>query len=115
MKYIKTFESFSPINEEEEGLRKFFTGHESGEDRDKAMMDFHKALDEAEAKAKEDPDKYYFKRDILENQAKENNYLGGLRAQLNKRDGKIWIVYDKGVTGFEDMASAASGETKIRK
>lgn len=113
MRYLKTFESYS-INEEE-GLRKFFTGHESGESRDKAMMDFMKALDEAEAAANEDPEGYYFKRDILERQAKENNYLGGLRTQLNRRDGKIWVVYDKGVTGFEDLASSAGGETNIRK
>ena len=43
MKYLKTFENYS-INEEEEGIRKFFTGFDSREDRDKAMMDFHKSL-----------------------------------------------------------------------
>jgi hypothetical protein len=119
MKYLKTFESFSPINEEEEifgKARKFITGHESSEDRNKAMVDFHKALDEAEAKVKENPESYVFKRETLEKQAAENNYLGGIRIQQGGRDkSRLYVVYDEGATGFEELASAAGGETNIRK
>lgn len=114
MKYLKTFESYS-INEEE-GLRKFFTGFDSAEERDKAMMDFHKILDEAEAVVNKKPEVFVFNRASLEKQAAENNYKGGLRAQRGGRDNsRMYVVYDPGVTGFEDAASAASGETKIRK
>lgn len=117
MKYLKTFESFSPeaINEEEEirGIRKFFTGHESSEDRDKAMMDFHKALDDAEAEASKNPEKWVFNREALEKQAADNNYKGGLRVQRGGRDkGRIYVVYDEGTSGFQNIASAAGGHRK---
>lgn len=106
MIHLKTFESFS-INEEE-GIKKFFTGHDSSEDRDKAMMDFHKALDEAEAEVSKDPENYVFNRASLEKKAKEDNYKGGLRIQRGGRDPRMYVVYDKGVTGFDDMAGSAS-------
>jgi hypothetical protein len=115
MKHIKTFESYS-LNEEEGKFRKFFTGHESKEDRNKAMLDFQKALDEAEEKVSKNPDDYVFNRENLEKQAKENNYKGGIRIQRGgRRSDKVFVVYDKGVTGFEDIAGAAGGETNIRK
>lgn len=102
MEHLKTFESFS-INEEE-GVRKFFTGHESPDDRDKAMMDFHKALDEAEKEVEKDPENFVFNRTSLERKARRNNYKGGLRTQRGGRDKRTYIVYDDGVTGFEDLA-----------
>ena len=115
MKHLKKFESFS-INEEEGKFRKFFTGHESKESRNKAMIDFNKALDEAEKKVSKNPESYVFNRESLEKKAKENNYKGGLRIQKGGRDSKrAYVVYDKGVTGFEDIAGAAGGETNIRK
>lgn len=114
MKYLKTFENYSPINEEEEGIRKFFTGHDKGE-RDKAMLDFHKALDEAQAKVDESPEKYVFNREQLEKKASENNYLGGLRIQRGGRDKtRMYVVYDEGATGFEDIASGAGGYNRSR-
>lgn len=107
MKHLKTFESFS-INEEE-GVRKFFTGHDSSDERDQSMMDFHKALDEAEEKVSENPEGYVFDRPSLEKKAKEDNYKGGLRIQRGGRDkSRMYVVYDKGVTGFEDIAGSAS-------
>jgi hypothetical protein len=119
MKYLKTFESFSPINEEEEifgKARKFFTGHESSEDRDKAMLDFHKALDDAEAAVSRNPEGYVFNREALEKQAADNNYRGGIRVQRGGRDkSRLYVVYDEGATGFEELASAAGGESNIRK
>ena len=116
MKYLKTFESFSPINEEEEILgkaRKFFTGHESSEDRDKAMLDFHKALDEAEAEVNKNPEGYVFNREALEDQAADNNYRGGLRIQRGGRDkSRMYVVYDEGATGFQTLASAAGANRR---
>jgi hypothetical protein len=113
MRYIKTFESFS-VNEEEGSFRKFFTGHESSEARDKAMMDFMKALDEAEARVSEDPSDYVFNREFIENKAKEDNYKGGIRVQRGGgRDKRFYVVYDPGATGFEDLASAAGGAVSV--
>lgn len=124
MKNLKTFESFS-INEEE-GIRKFFTGHDSSEDRDKAMIDkttalnynfqvFHKALYEAEAEVEKDPKNYVFNKESLVKKAKEDNYKGGLRIQRGGRDPRIYVVYDKGVTGFQDIDGAASRARNINR
>lgn len=111
MKHLKTFENFS-INEEE-GIRKFFTGHDSAADRDKAMRDFYKALDEAEAKVNEDPEKYNFDRETIEARAKENNYRGGIRIQRGGRNTNIlYVVYDAKASGFEQLASAAGGAVR---
>lgn len=112
MKHLKTFESFS-INEEEV-IRKFFTGHDSSEDRDKSMMDFHKALDEAEAEVSKDPENYVFNRESLEKKAKEDNYKGGIRVQRGGRDPRIYVVYDKVATGFEALAGSASRARGIK-
>jgi len=113
MKYLKTFESYSPINEEEEGIRKFFTGHDSTEDRDSAMLDFYKALDEAEAAVEKAPEKYVFNREGLEAKAKDNNYKGGIRIQRGGRDkSRMYVVYDEGATGFEAFASTAGANRR---
>ena len=63
MRHIKTFESYS-VNEEE-GIRKFFTGHDSSEDRDKAMIEFTKSLDEAEVDVNKKPEQYVFNKESL--------------------------------------------------
>ena len=63
MRHIKTFESYS-VNEEE-GIRKFFTGHDSSEDRDKAMIEFTKSLDEAEVDVNKKPEQYVFNKEAL--------------------------------------------------
>jgi len=115
MKHLKTFENFS-INEEEEGIRKFFTGHDSSADRDKAMRDFYKALDEAEAKVNEAPEKYNFDRSYIEEKAKENNYRGGIRIQRGGRNSNIlYVVYDAKASGFEELASAAGGAVSVMR
>ena len=114
MKYLKTFENYSPVNEEEEGIRKFFTGHDSSDDRDEAMVAFNKALDDAEEAANKNPKAYSFNRERLEKEASDNNYKGGLRIQRGGRKDKspgqasanssrMYVVYDDGVTGFVDV------------
>jgi hypothetical protein len=115
MKHLKTFENFSSINEEE-NIRQFFSGHKDKESKEKSKNDFHKALDEAEEEVNKNPEGYVFNKESLEKQAKDNNYLGGLRIQRGGRDkSRYYVVYDKGVTGFQSIASAAGGETNIRK
>lgn len=113
MKYLKKFENYSPINEEEEGIRKFFTGHDSTEDRDKAMMDFHKALDDAQAAVDKNPEAYVFNRERLESEAKENNYKGGLRIQRGGRDkARMYVIYDEGTSGFQALAASAGANRR---
>ena len=115
MKYLKTFENYS-INEEEEGIRKFLTGFDSREDRDKAMMDFHKALAEAEEKVSQNPSEYVFNKSHIEEQARENNYKGGIRIQRGGgRDKRFFVVYDAKATGFEELASAAGGAVSVMR
>jgi hypothetical protein len=113
MKYLKTFESYS-INEEEELFdksKKFFTGHEGKEAKEKAKADFHKALDEAEELVAENPEGYVFNRESLEKKAEENNYKGGLRVQRGGRDtSRVYIVYDTGISGFQKLASLAANK-----
>lgn len=114
MRYLKTFESYS-INEEE-GIRKFFTGYDSKVDRDKAMVSFHKALDEAEEKVNENPSDYVFNREFIEKKAAANNYRGGIRVQRGGgRDKRFYVVYDDKATGFEELASAAGGAVSVMK
>jgi hypothetical protein len=104
MKYLKTFENYSPVNEEEEGIRKFFTGHDSKDDRDEAMVSFRKALDDAEEAVNKNPKGYVFNRERLEKEASDNNYKGGLRIQRGGRDkSRMYVVYDEGTTGFVDV------------
>jgi hypothetical protein len=107
MKKLKTFENFS-INEEE-GIRKFFTGHDSKEEKKEAISKFKKALDEAEAEFKKNPKDYSFNRKDLEKKAKEDNYRGGLRIQRGGRSSKMYVVYDQGATGFQKLAGASAG------
>lgn len=98
---------------DEGAFRKFFTGHESGEARDKAMMDFHKALDDAQAAVDKAPEKFVFNREALETKAKKNNYKGGLRIQRGGRDkSRVYVVYDDGITGFQNIASAAGAHRR---
>jgi hypothetical protein len=113
MKHIKTFESYS-LNEEE-GLRKFFTGHDSSEDRDKAMIEFNKALAEAEADVNKNPEQYVFNKEALLKAASENNYLGGLRIQVGGRDkSRYYVVYDQKSTGWNSLTSAAGSSQPFR-
>lgn len=62
MKYLKNFENYQ-INEEEEiigKVRKFFTGHETGSDKQKAVSEFEKALGEITAEYNKGPEKWVY-------------------------------------------------------
>ena len=114
MRHIKTFESYS-VNEEE-GIRKFFTGHDSSEDRDKAMIEFTKSLDEAEVDVNKKPEQYVFNKESLLKAASENNYLGGLRIQVGGRDkSRYYVVYDPKSTGWNNLSSAAGASQPFRQ
>jgi vacuolar-type H+-ATPase subunit I/STV1 len=117
MKNLKTFESFSTnegmkdiFNKGKKAVKKFFKGHESKEDFNKAEKAFMKELSDAEAKVKKDEDSFSFDKKGLQEQAKENDYLGKLDMRKGGRNKKItYVVYDKGTTDFKRLASDASG------
>lgn len=102
-------------NDLEEGLwgdvRGWATGHESGEARDEAVVNFNKQLDDMEQKAKTVGAS--FGRSDLEKKAKENNYKGQLKISTSKGDrnyGKKYVIYVPGISGLQSTAGGlASG------
>ena len=112
LKNIKSFEAYS-INEEGK-FRNFFKGHEDDADRDNKRDKILADLDKYEKMAEKDPDKYVFNRETLENQAKENDFLGEIWLNSNayERTGKIWVQYEKGYSSFSKMAGAAGRATR---
>lgn len=117
LKHLKPFDSFSTINEEEEGsFRKFFTGHSSEKDKEESKKKFMTALNSAETELEKNPDDYAQSKNWesakskLMKKAEDNNYKGGLRVQRGGRDTRYYIVYDEGTSGFQKMASASSKE-----
>jgi len=115
MRYLKTFESYSSINEEE-SIRKFFTGHDSNDDRDSVMMDFHKKLDEIELEVNKDPENFVYDRESLEKLASENNYRGSVRMQRGGRDkSKVYVIYDEVNTPWQGLSESEEVITKLEE
>jgi flagellar motor protein MotB len=92
------------------GGKKFFTGHESGEDKDSKMNQIMSDLDELEAEFEEDPDSFHSRqsnfdkvRKRLEKEAEDNNYRGEIVVR-DTPNGKV-VKYKATSSGFEDMAS----------
>lgn len=108
MKHLKTFESYS-VNEEEGKFSRFFTGHDSKDDKNNKIEAFKQQLDAFEAEAASDED-VVFNRANLEKQAKENNYRGKLEKRNSARDNRDYVIYVPGRTGLESAASAAAGK-----
>lgn len=106
MKHLKTFESFS-INEGK--FKKFFTGHESSDEKESKKTAFFAELDDYEAQAANDSN-MVFNRDFIEKKAKENNYKGTLDARPSASDNRVYVTYRTGRTGFEDIASVAANK-----
>ena len=89
------------------GVKKFATGYESDEEMEDRKADFFRELDDIEEDFHANPENYFFsdwdkKRDQLEAQAEENNYLGHIE-QIGKKD--RYVRYVKGHKGFEKLAS----------
>jgi hypothetical protein len=104
MKHLKTFENFSVL---EGKFKKFFTGHSSSEEKGNAKSKFFTDLEDFEKKSNNDSN-ISFNREFLEEKAKENNYKGGLVSRKSARDGREHIIYKKGLTGLQGLASNAN-------
>ena len=110
MKHLRKFESFS-VNEEEGSFRKFFTGHSDPTEKFGTMKTFLTDLDKFEKMAAGNEDIVFNKEKLIQ-QAKENNYKGGLRIQRGGRDkARMYVIYDEGTSGFQALAASA-GATK---
>ena len=103
MKHLKTFENYSV---EEGKIQKFFTGHSSSEEKEQSKGKFFSDLEDFEKKSNNNSN-ISFNKEMLEKKAKENNYKGGLEARTSAKDGQVYIVYKKGVTGLEDLGASA--------
>jgi hypothetical protein len=108
MKYIKNFESYS-TNEGVFGkTKKFFTGHEDKDEKERKKSEILKSLDEIEKLVSENPKKYVFNRKNLEKLAKEDKYRGEFKKRRGGRDSnKIFITYQEGKTGFDKLVSGS--------
>lgn len=116
MKHLKTFESYG--TKTNEGLKdikgkvsKFATGYASKEERKKAEEAFMKKLEEMEKKAEKESDDFVFDKAALLKKAKENKFLGELEERTSRKDGRTFVVYVDGRSGFQDLASGAKHST----
>lgn len=108
MRHLKTFENYS-VNEEEGKFSRFFTGHDSKDDKNNKIEAFKRQLDSFESEASNDND-LVFNRANLEKQARQNNYKGRLEKRSSARDNKDYVIYVPGRSGLESAASAAAGK-----
>lgn len=108
MKHLRTFESFS-LNEEEGKFRKFFTGHDDKASKEATKESFYAELDKFEKEAQED-DNMVFNRAYIEKRAKDNNYKGKLVARESASDNRVYVIYELGRTGLEDLGAIAANK-----
>ena len=105
------FNEFSPEMEEgfddiKRGVRKFFKGHGSDEEREERRKKLMDMLNNMEKEGEKDPGLYWGdikdKRKQLEKAAEENDYLGDIdiRGQRDR-----YVKYEPGKKGFEKMAT----------
>jgi hypothetical protein len=97
------------------GVRKFFKGHGSEEEREEKKRRFMQMLDDMEAEGDSDPGLYWGdikdKRKQLEKSAEENDYLGDIDI---RGDRDRYVKYRPGKKGFEKLSSgygASQGST----
>jgi hypothetical protein len=97
------------------GVRKFFKGHGSEEEREEKKRRFMQMLDDMEDEGESDPGLYWGdikdKRKQLEKSAEENDYLGDIDI---RGDRDRYVKYRPGKKGFEKLSSgygASQGST----
>ena len=113
MRNIVSYESYN--EEVNEGMfRKFFTGHESSEERDEKMMEVMAAIQAAEDLIMANPSDYAQSnnwertKQMLMNQAAENNYKGGIDIRPSASNGLLYVTYKEGISGLQALAGSAS-------
>jgi len=124
MKNLMTYESFisgsdySSHDTLDEGIMKFLTGYDSKKEKTAAIAKFEKALEDAEKEVKANPEKFAdsvvknwdVQKAFILGKASANKYLGGITVSKSgdgPNEGKYFVVYKEGATGFEGIVSAA--------
>lgn len=113
MRNIVSYESYN--EEVNEGMfRKFFTGHESSEERDEKMMEVMAAIQAAEDLIMANPSDYAQSnnwertKQMLMNQAAENNYKGGIDIRPSASNGLLYVTYKEGISGLQALAGSVA-------
>jgi len=122
MKHLKSFENFEVIDEGFDlgnvgkGVSKFFTGHEGSKEKDSSRAKILSTLDNKIEKLVEkgwlDADKVESKKAALVKQAERNGWRGKIVLRKSPRTGNMFIVYDDGNTGLQNLGSAATSSVK---
>ena len=123
LKHLKTFESFSNINDEfvDEGFKGFFTGHESEEEKETKKQELLKQIDDYELKSKSDDnlktwvwkdgkwnaDNEFIKSNLIK-AAEKNNWKGVIK-KSNPLKGISYVGYADGKTPLHAMFSGGGG------
>lgn len=113
---MRNIVSYENYNEEvNEGMfRKFFTGHDSAEERDQKMIEIMAAIDAAETLVMANPKDYAQSanwertKERLKKEAAENNYKGGIDIRPSASTGLLYVTYDEGISGLQALGAAAS-------
>jgi hypothetical protein len=113
---MRNIVSYENYNEEvNEGMfRKFFTGHESAEERDEKMMEVMAAIQAAEDLVMANPSDYAQSnnwertKQMLMNQAAENNYKGGIDIRPSASNGLLYVTYKEGISGLQALAGSVA-------
>lgn len=113
---MRNIVSYENYNEEvNEGMfRKFFTGHESSEERDEKMMEVMAAIQAAEDLVMANPSDYAQAnnwertKQMLMKQAAENNYKGGIDIRPSAASGLLYVTYKEGISGLQALAGSVA-------
>ena len=113
---MRNIVSYENYNEEvNEGMfRKFFTGHESAEERDEKMMEVMAAIQAAEDLVMANPSDYAQSnnwertKQMLMKQAAENNYKGGIDIRPSASNGLLYVTYKEGISGLQALAGSVA-------
>jgi len=107
----KVLERFETINEEIIG-QKFFTGHDSKNEKEKAKEQILSDLDETIEIMKESPEKFAQTPESviehIERESKRNNWRGFIDFVTSKRDELIYITYVPKKTDLQNIGSIST-------
>lgn len=109
MRHLKTFENYSPLNEElVNKTRKFFTGFSDKNEKETKKKRFEESLKEIEEKVYKNPKKFNFPKEKIEQKAKKDKYKGTLKIRKGRRKDILYVIYEEGITGLQKLAHGAS-------
>ena len=122
MKHIKNFESFEKVEEGFDvgnigaGVSKFFTGHKGSEEKESAKQ---KILSDIKDKVAKLVSNGWIKEADAESriqslikQAKENNWKGKITLRKSPRTNQLFVVYDSGTSGLQNLGTSAYSSVK---